>query len=288
VHVLKEKRHKLAPVSEKGVFVGYPGGVKGYKVLRERDGKVIVARDVIFDERPPKARAATAPATEVETSTARGSRPQSPGAFEEETDVPSGEIEIELGEAERVRAACTGVAQLGPGAGPTAPREVDLRGGAEEHTRPEARRYPTRERVLPARYWANLATGNGTGAPKSEIEHPRGSAEHSEPQSYQEAVGGEESKLWQQSMNEEILSLLENGTWELDQKLEGVKPVPRKWVYKIKRDAEGNVDRYKSRLVAKGFMQRAGIDFEEVYAPVSKRTICCSGCARRRVPGTCG
>lgn len=271
VHVPKEKRHKLAPVSEKGVFVGYPGGVKGYKVLRERDGKVIVARNVIFDERPSKARAATASATEVETSAARRSQPQSPGAFEEETEVPSGETEIELGVAETVRAAGTGVAQTGPGVGPTDPGEVDLGGGPEEHTGPDARRYPTRERVLPARYRANLATGNGTGAPKSE-EHPRGSGEHPEPQSYQEAVGGEESELWQQSMNEEIQSLLENGTWELVQRPEGVKPVPMKWVYKIKRDAEGNVERYKSRLVAKGFMQRAGIDFEEVYAPVSKHT----------------
>jgi hypothetical protein len=73
-------------------------------------------------------------------------------------------------------------------------------------------------------------------------------------------------------MDEEMRSLLENGTWELVEKPDGVKPVPMKWVYKIKRDALGNVERYKSRLVAKGYLQRQGIDFEEVYAPVSKHT----------------
>ena len=73
-------------------------------------------------------------------------------------------------------------------------------------------------------------------------------------------------------MDEEMQSLLENGTWELIEKPEGVKPVPMKWVYEIKRDALGYVEWYKSRSVSKGYLQRQGIDFEEVYAPVSKHT----------------
>ncbi len=67
-------------------------------------------------------------------------------------------------------------------------------------------------------------------------------------------------------------SLLENGTRELVERPEGVKPIPMKWVYKVKRDAQGNVERYKSCFVAKGFLQKQGVDFEEVYAPVSKHT----------------
>jgi hypothetical protein len=74
-------------------------------------------------------------------------------------------------------------------------------------------------------------------------------------------------------MDKEMRSLLENGTWELVERPEGVKPIPMKWVYKVKRDAQGNVERYKSHLVAKGFLQKQGVDFEEVYASVSKHTI---------------
>ncbi len=112
---------------------------------------------------------------------------------------------------------------------------------------------------------------DGGAIPKGKTTTEKG-APLVEPLTYQEAVGGEQSELWRLSMDDEYKSLTENGTWELVEKPEGVKPIPMKWVYKIKRDANGNVERFKSRLVAKGFMQRHGVDFEEVYAPVSKHT----------------
>jgi hypothetical protein len=93
-----------------------------------------------------------------------------------------------------------------------------------------------------------------------------------EPSTLEEALASDQAELWQQAADDEIASLLANGTWELESVPPGVKPIPVKWVFKIKRDANGNVERYKARLVAKGFRQQEGIDFEEVFAPVSKYT----------------
>ena len=50
----------------------------------------------------------------------------------------------------------------------------------------------------------------------------------------------------------------------------GCQPIGLKWVFKVKQNKSGEVVRHKARLVAKGFMQREGIDFEEVFAPVAR------------------
>ena len=72
-------------------------------------------------------------------------------------------------------------------------------------------------------------------------------------------------------MDEEMQSLLGNSTWVLEPTLPfGAHVIPVKWIYKLKRGSDGQVQRFKAWLVAKGFKQVPGVDFNEIYAPVSK------------------
>lgn len=71
-------------------------------------------------------------------------------------------------------------------------------------------------------------------------------------------------------MLDEINALHNNKTWILVPKHAGMNLVGSKWVFKTKLSANGAIDRYKARLVARGFPQHEGIDFEETFSPMVK------------------
>jgi histone deacetylase 1/2 len=88
-----------------------------------------------------------------------------------------------------------------------------------------------------------------------------------EPQFVQEALG---DPKWKKAMEEEYATLLKNGTWHLVPYRSGMNLIDCKWVFKIKRKEDGSIDRYKGRLVAKGYKQQYGIDYEDTFSPVVK------------------
>jgi hypothetical protein len=91
-----------------------------------------------------------------------------------------------------------------------------------------------------------------------------------EPKSLAEAKRRPEWPYWEKAIREELKTLEDAGTWELTSLPEGANVVGSKWVFRIKRDASGQVVRYKARLVAQGFSQVEGVDYFDTYAPVAK------------------
>jgi len=78
------------------------------------------------------------------------------------------------------------------------------------------------------------------------------------------------NKMWVKAMKKEIDSIEKNQTWELVDPPSNKKPITLKWDYKVKVNPKGEVVKHKARLVAKSFLQKAGIDYGEVYAPVAR------------------
>ena len=77
---------------------------------------------------------------------------------------------------------------------------------------------------------------------------------------------------WRQAMSEEYGALVCNGTWELVPPKDITNQVGCKWIFCIKRNSYGSIDRYKAHLVAKGFHQRPGVDYHETFSLVVKPT----------------
>jgi hypothetical protein len=88
-----------------------------------------------------------------------------------------------------------------------------------------------------------------------------------EPRTLAEAL---DDVRWREAMNDEYEDLMDNKTWHLVLPSSTCNIIDCKWVYHIKKNVDGTIDRYKACLVVKGFKQRHGIDYEGTFSPVVK------------------
>ena len=270
VHVPKHQRSKLDSKSQRGIMVGYSSTSKAWRILLDgSNNQIVESRDVIFDE------------TQRSTQPAQGAA--APGGADGQQLLPplldddgndaaqlAQQVQLEYQQQQAVGdmgqpVPAAAVPAPPPAAAPPAAAQPDAAHPAAASAGNDgAGGYPQRNRRAPGQWWMANPQANVTAAAAGI------KADNDEPATYQEALAAPDAEQWKQAMDEEMASLHANGTWALEPLPVGVKAIPVKWVYKKKRDASGNIERYKARLVAKGFMQREGIDFNEVYAPVSK------------------
>lgn len=124
-------------------------------------------------------------------------------------------------------------------------------------------RYPTRLRKPSKRYGINLVLDRL----KSEIAFQ---VFQKVPKNFNEAMMRKDKEKWKEAINKEMNSLVKNKTWEVVDRPTGRKVIKCTWVFKVKQDAQGHLERYKARLCACGYSQREGEDFIEIFAPVVK------------------
>ena len=76
-------------------------------------------------------------------------------------------------------------------------------------------------------------------------------------------------QTFKEVVNSESESIIHNHTWELVDLSLGSKPLGCKWIFKRKMKTDGSIDKYKKKLVAKGYKQQEGLDYFDTYPPVT-------------------
>lgn len=237
VHVPKQQRRKLDAKAKKCIFVGYDDNVKGFRVMDEF--KVIkIARDVKFLSEEPA----------IVT-------------FIEDDETISGEINENLtsNEAniiEQTQSSSDSNRNENQPAARITNRRSTVHSGIQESSS-----------VI-----SNLRSRSNSVNTNMVALLAFATPENDEPESYEEAKNSPNHDKWLEAMKDEIKSLEANNVWELVEKPADQKIVDSKWVFKLKQIPNEPIDRFKARLVARGFTQVHGIDYFETFSPVVRYT----------------
>ena len=221
------------------MHLGTEPGSKAYRLLDPSSHKITVSRDVLFDEEK-----------QWNWNTAKTEKAKDSSTFEIEllplADIGSGQEDVSM--------------SGGNGDGNENEEDDNVADEEEEETtQPEIRRSSiTTSKPSYLEDYILLA--------EEECEKLL-MVINNEPWDFNEA---KELEVWVDACRNEIFSIEKNNTWILFDLPEGFKAIGLKWVFKIMRNADGSISKYKARLVAKGYVQRNGIDYDEVFAHVAR------------------
>ncbi|KAG9440556.1 hypothetical protein H6P81_020721 [Aristolochia fimbriata] len=239
--VPKEVRKKLDDKSVKCVFIGYHNQIKGYKLYNPVTKKTLASRDVIFKE-------------EEEWSwTQDGHQEKVIFPFPDEPSTSERIVHLEV-EDDAAPSLPISDEPFPSHSVPSSP---------SQSSSPASR--PVRQTKLPARL-QDYVIYKDTDPVDEDIINFCLFAD-CDPQTYEEATNDDG---WVEAMDKEIASIEKNDTWTLTTLPLGKKSIGVKWVYKTKYQSNGKIDKLKARLVVKGYRQKSGIDYFEVFAPVAR------------------
>jgi hypothetical protein len=254
---------KLDPRAREALMIGYARGIRGYKLWDVTDHKVVVSRDVQFNEDDHNASTIEMPSDSGDDPKDKLNEQTVPTSLHNENPSP---VATEFSDHANPILDDGDEDTVDPDYAPDSPGSAaedepsELSDMADQI--PVSPRRPTRQRRKPGAWWtgATAFVSNATSA---------------DPKTFAEAVASPAGPEWMKSMTSEYESLMENKCWEIVPRPPNTNVVSSKWIYKTKEEQTSSGalgSRLKSRLVARGFSQIEGIDYSETYAPVVKFT----------------
>jgi hypothetical protein len=259
---------KLDDRSCRTIFVGYEAGSKAYRLYDPSTRRVHVSRDVIFDEaaqwnwageiddvcsdfvveEPAEHLPRMVTVTTSTTPSSRGVASTSPTP----TSSPS---------IHNVKHRTTAtLAHVPEGATQFVTPPVGARDELDaDHDEDAPLRFRRIDNVI--------GPATPLGPIERELDEHLLLASEAEPATFEEALRYEN---WRLAMLDEFTSIEDNNTWVWVDPPPGVRAIELKWVFRTKRDEAGLISKYKGRLVAKFYVQRQGVDFDEVFALVAR------------------
>lgn len=266
---------KLDPKAIKCIFIGYDRiKENGYRLYDFENNKIIVTRDVVFKE----------------GSFTHGRNPNDHISY----DILDGAVMFDDNNFGLPQASNTKPPILPPILSPIPEVDMDHKHNSESNLRDdelevgEVRPTPIVDPIdnigqinnIDGRVHRSGLISGGIGYVAQDI------TGDNVPLSFDEAIASDDKLHWTAAINDEIKSLNANGTFTpilLSTLPRGTNVMSSKWVFKIKRDGNNKIEKYKARLVARGFTQKEGVDYNETFAPVVKykslRIILCLCCS---------
>ena len=244
-------RRKLDDKAKAGVFVGYDSNSAAYRIYLANERKIIKSGHVVFNER-----GIMNWGLEIQ------------GALD-------GDWYLGLDENGRSQVDEYGIniireAHIQPIINNEQPM-IDLSDNVD--TKMQTRGIKMDYRALHNGITTNRAGGERAYSVRETILHAikNEMSEPNEPKTIEEALDSNLNEEWQAAINSEMISIYKNGVWhKIDELPEGTNPLTTKWIFKIKRGAQGQIEKFKARLCVRGFEQEQGIDFEGVFSPVMR------------------